>query len=54
MKKYEYTTVHRETVFNSYSSEIDIEYLNSKGNEGWKLVSIVGEEAIFVREIHED
>lgn len=50
MKKYEYMTVANYNLYESYSSKIDVEYLNDRGREGWQLVSIKGGEAIFVRE----
>ena len=53
MKKYEYLAVHSDNLYNSFSSLIDIDYLNNKGDEGWKLVSIVNKEAIFIREVNE-
>ena len=43
-------TVHSFNLYGSYSSNIDVEYLNNKGEEGWKLVCIKGGEAIFIRE----
>lgn len=50
MKKYEYMTIHTSLLYNSYSSMIDVEYLDNKGNEGWKLLSVIGDETVFVKE----
>ena len=45
-------TVHSSMLYESFSSMIDVEYLDGKGDEGWKLVSVIGDEALFVKEIN--
>ena len=51
MKKYDYKTVHSSILFNNDSLEFDMYYLNELGNEGWKLITIVNEEALLVKEV---
>ena len=49
MKKYEYKYVNQSML--DISGIPDIDYLNHLGSDGWKFVTIIGDNAIFVKEI---
>lgn len=54
MKKFEYKKVRFNHLTEEHYHSLDVDKLNGQGSEGWELISVMGGECIFKREIETD